>query len=55
MKVKCPLMNGKEIDDFDCMEYSDIANRLIKEECLPGELKIKNWREICVNCPNTPE
>lgn len=49
-KVYCPLVN-EEIEGIDCIENSDVAAGMIKEETLPQKYKKEeNWREICKNC-----
>lgn len=53
--IKCPLLKGKEIEDYECFENSEIAEKMIKETSLPQKFKIENWREICLNCPNHRE
>lgn len=54
MKIMCPILN-KEIEDYDCMEYATIAEKLMK----PGKRHIEftkkeNFRERCMKCPNHP-
>jgi len=49
-KIKCLLVDS-EIEIIDCIENSDVADRVIKEESLPKAFKRKeNWREICKKC-----
>lgn len=46
-------MFKKEVDVIWCIEITDVANGLIKERVLPDcILRIKNFKEICRNCPN---
>lgn len=50
--IFCPLFK-KEVDVIWCIEITDVANGLIKERVLPDcILRIKNFKEICRNCPN---
>lgn len=50
--IFCPLFK-KEVDAIWCIEITDVANGLIKERVLPDcILRIKNFKEICRNCPN---
>lgn len=48
--VFCPLVDD-QIEDIDCIENRDIADKMIKEECLPPRFKAKeHWRSICKAC-----
>lgn len=50
--IFCPLFK-KEVDVIWCIEITDVANGLIKKRVLPDcILRIKNFKEICRNCPN---
>ena len=49
-EVFCPLIDSI-IDSGECVENSDVASSLIKEQSLPEIYKQKeNWREICIKC-----
>ncbi len=52
MKMECPLVNGVEIEDYECLENADVADGIIKEDTLPSRFKIKDWRSICAACSN---
>ncbi len=54
MKVMCPVIH-KEIEDYDCMEYATIAERILKPNAGHIEFtKNKNFRERCMECPYHP-
>lgn len=49
-RVYCPLVD-EEIENIECIENSDVAAGMMKEETLPQKYKEKEkWREICKNC-----
>ena len=49
--VKCPLVDGAEIANYDCIENRDIADDFIKDTHLPEKYKKhSDWRTICKNC-----
>jgi hypothetical protein len=49
--VACPLLDGEEIADYDCIENRDIADDFIKEQHLPEKYKQHpDWKTICKNC-----
>jgi hypothetical protein len=46
----CPLVD-RIIEDIDCLETQDAAERILKESSLPPEYTRRdNWREICKAC-----
>ncbi len=50
--VTCPLFNYEKIDVGICLTTIDVCDRMIKEYCLPEEVRpIKNYKEICKKCP----
>lgn len=50
-QVNCPLVNNELIDIADCIENVDVADGMIKEECMPDDYKkTDNWREVCKKC-----
>lgn len=52
-KVKCPLLEDKEISEDDCYDVCLVANRMLKGSAIPDTFTQKeNFREICINCPN---
>ena len=43
----------KEIEDIDCLDVQDVADRIRIPSILSKEiLEIENFREICWNCPH---
>ena len=49
-RVRCPLIDDM-IEAGDCVVYSDVANEMLKDSCIPEAFKVKeDWREICKNC-----
>lgn len=54
-KIQCPLVNGS-IEDYECLEISDCADGLIKDEVIPDRFKEKDdWKDTCLKCPNHKE
>lgn len=50
-RVKCPLVDYEEIDDIDCIENTDIAAGMIKDDNMPEKFKkYPDWKEICQKC-----
>ena len=48
--ILCPLIDNG-IDVGDCVIYTDVVDRMLKESCIPEEFMEKeNWREICKKC-----
>lgn len=48
--VLCPLVD-EMIEDIDCIENADIADKMITEQNMLEKFKKKeNWRDICKNC-----
>ena len=48
--VFCPLVD-RTIEDIECIEARDVADRLIRENFIPDEYRKKEqWREICKKC-----
>ena len=48
--VMCPLVD-EMIEDIDCIENADVADKMITEQNMPEKFKKKeNWRDICKNC-----
>lgn len=50
--IKCPLFN-KKIEDIICFDISMVAEHLAPLTTIPPEIRdIKDFKEICLNCPN---
>lgn len=50
--VFCPIVNIN-IEAIDCIVTSDCAEGMLKPSATDDRFTdIKNWREICLNCPN---
>lgn len=48
--IMCPLVN-REIETGDCVVYTDVAEGMLKDHCIPEEFKKnENWRGICTSC-----
>ena len=48
--VMCPLVD-EMIEDIDCIENADVADKMITEQNMPEKFKKKEkWRDICKNC-----
>lgn len=46
----CPLYGGY-VTYLDCFDMHLIADRFLKEDCLPKEIReIPNFRDICLAC-----
>lgn len=53
--IMCPIV-GEEIEDGNCMEVTACADRYMKPSVIDSRFTdIKNWREVCLNCPNHME
>lgn len=50
--VFCPIVN-KDIEDIECIVTVDCADGILKPSVTDEKFtNIKNWREICLKCPN---
>lgn len=48
--IFCPLTET-HIFSTDCLEVSDCANGLMRDDSIPMEFKSKEqWRDLCRNC-----
>jgi hypothetical protein len=48
--IMCPLIDS-EIEIGDCVVYTDVADKMLKESCIPEKFREnKNWREVCRKC-----
>ena len=55
-KIICPLIDNKEISDYDCYDVCLVACKMLKASAIPNMFtKKENFREICLNCPHHNE
>lgn len=51
-KIECPLYQRK-IEDTQCFDISMVVEKMAPERTIDKQvLSIKNYREICIKCPN---
>lgn len=54
-KIICPLVD-EQIEDYECIEVSDCANEIMKEEVIHSRFRTKkDWRKTCNECKNNRE
>ena len=47
-RIICPLINNKEISDYDCYDVCLVACKMLKASAIPNMFTQKeNFREIC--------
>ena len=51
--VRCPLINNQIIELGDCFDCAMVAEHMAPKWSAYEELTtVKNFEEICLNCPN---
>lgn len=53
IRYSCPIVDGEEISDAECVDICFVAEKMIKQHILDSRiLKKENFREICKECPH---